>query len=129
MSPRATEIEAGHGSAVASPAQEWPGHEELIQGRLAVAGMAPREAVGPFEVEGRQHLAVEDQAADPRRVLLENAKDGVTDLLAPQEPVALLEPKGCVLDVHRHHVRSLGSERGIDQSRDADVQPRPAGSP
>src|SRR5689334_25083664 len=69
--PCAAHVEAGERPAVAAPAQERTGQEELVQGGLAVEGVAAGQPVRLLEDGGRQHLPVQDVTAEARGVLLE----------------------------------------------------------
>src|SRR5262245_19076926 len=66
---RAAQVEAFDRRAVARPAGNRSQEEDLVRRDLAVEDVPAGEPEALLEVEGREHLAVHDRAAEVRRVL------------------------------------------------------------
>ena len=65
---RAAEEEPADGGPVLRPVEQRAHREDLVEGRLAVEGVAAGEAVGLLEVDGREDLASDDRLLEARGV-------------------------------------------------------------
>ena len=72
---------------VLRPARHRPQEEQLFERQLALEDVAFRQPEVPLDVERRQHLAMEDQVADVRRVLGNGVDHRVAERLALQVPL------------------------------------------
>ena len=69
MRRRAAHVEAADRRAVLRPAGRGAQEEQLLERQLALEDVAFGQAPLALEVERREHLAVQDDVADVRRVL------------------------------------------------------------
>src|SRR5688572_18165341 len=65
VGPRAALVVAGDRGAVLGPARRGTEEEHLGRQELSGEDVPLRQADGPLDVEWRDHLAVEDQVAEP----------------------------------------------------------------
>src|SRR5215213_3113465 len=77
---------------VLRPARYRAREEELLERQLALEDVALGQPEVAFEVEWRQHLPVQDDVADVRRVLRDRVDDGVAERLSLRVPLAGLKP-------------------------------------
>ena len=70
------------GSGVAGPAEEGAHGENLVEGQFAVEGVAAGQAVGGFEVDGRESLHGQNLGCEIWRVLADGLNDGVAEGVA-----------------------------------------------
>ena len=77
MSACAAEVEPGNGRPVSGAAENRSHGKELIERRLAVQDMTAGESIRRFEIARSDHLLVNDETLDARRV----PRQGVDDVL------------------------------------------------
>src|ERR1700722_20415912 len=92
------------GSGVPGPAEERAHGENLVEGQFAVEGVAAGQAVGGFEVDGRERLDCQDFWDEVGRVLADGLNDGVAEGVAILLPVAGFQLVGGELHVDGHDV-------------------------
>ena len=111
---------------VVGPTRNGPEEEQLFQRELALKDVAFGEPELALEIERRQHLAMEDDVADVRRVLREGVYDGVAKRFALLVPRAACQCIRSVLHEARQNVLAGRRDRRIRQRRDHDIDIRPA---
>ncbi len=79
--------------------------------------MAAGEAVGFFEILGRDDLVAEDRPGQIRRVLRDRLHHGFAERGALALPVAVFQFIGRVLHVDGHHMLASRGERRIRKRR------------
>ena len=111
-----------HRRLVLRPAGRGAQEEQLLERQLALEDVAFRQAEVALDVERRQHLPVQDDVLDVRRVLRDRVDDRVAERLAVLVPAALfLQVIRRVLHEARHHVLARRRDRRIGQARDHHV--------
>ena len=84
--------------------------------------VAAAERVRVFHVLRRDHLPVEDEAGEVRRVVGEGPGDRVAQSLALAAPVSVPQLEGRKLRRDRHHVMAGGRKRWIGDGGDGNIQ-------
>ena len=123
MGARAAEVESGDGRPVSGTAENRSHGKELIERRLAVQDVTAGESIRRFEIARRDHLLMNDETLDARRVPRQGADDvlpQVVGCIGPRPPAR--ERVWRELHVDRHHVRTGRSERRVVQRRERDVE-------
>src|SRR6266540_4211868 len=92
MRARSAEVEALHRRAVARPAGDGTGGEELVERHGAVEDVPSGEAEGPLQVERAQEVEADVARLEPRGVFLDEVKDpageGIAELAVVPAPAA-----------------------------------------
>ena len=86
MRRRSAHVEVAHRRLVLRPARRRPQEEQLLERQLALEDVAFGQAEVALDVERRQHLPVQDDVLDVRRVLGDRVDDGVAERLALRRP-------------------------------------------
>ena len=94
MRSRSAHVEALHRRSVLRPTGRRAEEEQLLERQLTLEDVALGKAEGPFDVERRQDLAMEDDVLDVRRVLRDGVDHGVAERLAMVVPACPL-PSSC----------------------------------
>ena len=125
MRRRSAHPQVAHRRRVLRP----PGHrareEQLFERQLALEDIALGQPEVALEVERRQHLPVQDDVADVRRVLGDRVDDRVAERLALVVPGARRQLVRRVLHEAREDVLARRRDRRIGQRRDHHVHVRP----
>jgi hypothetical protein len=113
MRAGAAEKQAADGRFVAGPIEDRPHGEKLIERQLAVEDVAAGEAVGCFEILGRDDLDAFDEGGKMGRVSGKSLDDGGAKLLAASVPVPFSQLEWRVLNVGRGRAcrRELARDR------------------
>src|SRR5687767_4961942 len=98
MGRRSAHIEVADGRLIAGPARRRPQKEQLLERELALKDVALGEAKFTLEIERRDHLPMQDDVLDVRRVLRERVDDRVTECLTLLVPRSFLQVIRCVLN-------------------------------
>src|SRR5258706_7152651 len=123
MRAGAARKKAADGRFVARPIENGTHGEKLIECELAMKNVAAGEAVGSFEIKRRDDLHVFDEIGQIRRVSGQGFDNGVSQVEAARVPVPFFQPVRSELNVGGEHVLAIGSERGIENRGDGDVEP------
>ena len=125
MRAGAAEEEPADRGFVARPVENGAHGEELVECEFAVEDVAAGEAVDGFEIARRDDLHRFDDLAEVGRMDRERFEDVFgEDCGVIVVPVAVFEFVGRELDVDGGDVFAFGGERGIENSRDRDVEVR-----
>ncbi len=110
---------------VARPAGRRTQEEQLLERQLALEDVPFRQPELALDVERRQHLPVQDDVADVRRVLGDRVDDGVAERLALLVPRGRLQFVRRVLHEAREDVLARRRHRRIGERRNHHVDVRP----
>jgi hypothetical protein len=131
MGAGAAQVQPVDAEAIPGVAEERPPQEELVEAGLGVQWVTARQSELALEIDGREHLAVGDQLADPRRHRFEDRDDGVPECLTARLAPAALERVRGVLGNDAHDLGArLGArdegwvgERGNGRLQDRSLAP------
>src|SRR5579883_1924744 len=105
MRAGAAEIETLDGRAIAGALRGWAQREKLVRGDLALKDIAVGQAVALLDIEGTEHLAIEDRVREIGRELGHGSDDAIGHLILHLlGPRAALKMVGRVLAEHRDGV-------------------------
>src|SRR5436853_3129933 len=106
-----TKIVASNRCAVLSPTGDGPHEKELIDCHIAVENVASRQRVLALHIERRDHLTVDDSAAEPRRILVDCRDASVGESIFFSVPVSVPELVRSILGEHAHYVFTRRRDR------------------
>lgn len=154
MGARAAEIEAADGGFVAGPIEGRAHREKLVKSEFAMGDVAAGETVSSLEIVGSDDLHVLDEAGEIGGVLGESFEDGKAKLATCAAPVPFAflgrgvtvgfivgrgalggvwdrrrsgQLEGSELDVGGEDMLAVGSEGGIEEGGNGDVEIRSSG--
>ena len=124
MRAGAAKKKAADGRFVTRPIQNGTHGKKLIESEFAVKNVAAGEAVGSFEIKRRDDLHVFDETGQIRRVSGQGFDNGAAQVVAARVPVPFFQLEWGELDVGGQDVIAVGGERGIENCRNGDIEPR-----
>src|SRR5207245_5334411 len=98
MGSRAAQVEPFEGHAVLRPSGGRSEEEQLVRREFPVEDVAARQPDHLLEVPRAEELAVEDDVADARDVLLDRVEDRLAEFVAALFPCSLSEAVWRILD-------------------------------
>ena len=130
MRGRAVHPEPVDRRSVARVARYGTIEEELLQRQLTLEDVALGEPELALDVLRRQHLLVQDEAADVRGAFLDRVEHRLAERVPRRiVPFALGQVVGRVLHEAAHDVLAGRRHRRVDERRDDHVDVRPAAEP
>ena len=116
------EIQPLERGPVSRPPEQGTHREELVERLLAVEDVAAAQAECRLDVRRSENLPMHDERTEIRGKFNEGLLDALRQPLARGVPITPFQLVGRVLDVDRHHVSALGSERRIGDGRYGHVE-------